>query len=97
MSPETSTDVAIREWSRATVKAAYAIWARLHATGREPRQFGDLDQDTLDDLCIQAQHAAQAYMAAASTRVTFPESGVTAFTFYVRECDVSAGRTDTDQ
>jgi hypothetical protein len=45
------------------MKAAAAIWARLHTTGREPRQFGDLDIDTLDDLCIQADLAVNAYLS----------------------------------
>jgi hypothetical protein len=46
------------------MKAAAAIWSRLHTTGREPRQFGDLDIDTLDDLCIQAEAAVAAYQSA---------------------------------
>jgi hypothetical protein len=52
-----------RGWDRPTLKAAEAIWGRLHSTGREERLFGDLDVDTLDDLCIQAEAAAQAYLS----------------------------------
>lgn len=49
-------------WCRAVLKAAEAIWARHHGTDREPRLFGDLDIDTLDDYCIQAQDAVDAYL-----------------------------------
>jgi hypothetical protein len=52
------------DWPRPTLKAAAAIHARLHTTGREPRLFGDLDIDTLDDLCIQAEAAIQEYREA---------------------------------
>jgi hypothetical protein len=49
------------DWDRAIVKAAEAIWSRLFTTGREDRIFSDLDQDTFDDLCIQARAAIEAW------------------------------------
>lgn len=55
-------------WDRATLKAAEAIWSRLFTTGREDRLFGELDIDTLDDLCIQARNAIEAWQQCTGIR-----------------------------
>jgi hypothetical protein len=52
-----------KDWPRPIVKAAEGIWLRLHQTGRMPEQFGELDFDTFDDLCAQAELAVSAYEA----------------------------------
>lgn len=58
------TDHPSEDWPRPIVKAAEGIWLRLHQTDRRPRRFDQLDVDTFDDLCIQAELAVNAYLAA---------------------------------